>query len=67
MKLLLITILLVALAFMGIGIKMLVKKGGQFEKRCGSVDPKTGRHLPCTCGQSEEGAECLNKKQATEQ
>lgn len=39
-----------ALAFIGIGIKMFLKKGGEFKKQCSSVDPKTGQRLGCGCG-----------------
>ncbi|MBP6979122.1 MAG: hypothetical protein PHD61_10470 [Bacteroidales bacterium] len=65
-KLLLITIVLIAFAFMSIGIKMLFKKGGRFEKRCSSVDPKTGENLACTCGSGEGGADCRNNLQSTD-
>ncbi len=65
-KLLVITIILLALAFIGIGIKMLLKKGGQFEKHCSSVDPKTGNHLACSCGTGEAGDACRNKQQDPE-
>ncbi len=42
-----------ALAFMGIGIKMFLKKGGEFKKQCSTKDPKTGKSLGCSCGGGE--------------
>ncbi|HOW26249.1 MAG TPA: hypothetical protein PK711_11340 [Bacteroidales bacterium] len=59
---LLFAIILLALAFAGIAIKMFLKKGGQFEKRCGSADVKTGERMACSCGQGDGGAECMNKR-----
>lgn len=49
LKLLLITIVLLAIAFAAIGIKMFVKKDGEFKKQCSSVDPNTGQKLGCSC------------------
>lgn len=62
LKLILVTIVLVGLAFAGIGIKMLLVKGGEFKKSCGSVDPTTGKRIGCTCGNSDNGSSCDNKK-----
>jgi len=53
LKLILITVVLMALAFAFIGIKMFVKKDGKFTKQCSTVDPKTGQRLGCTCGSEE--------------
>ncbi|MDD5507396.1 MAG: hypothetical protein PHD25_03590 [Bacteroidales bacterium] len=61
-KVLLITIILLALAFAGIAIKMFVKKTGQFEKSCSSVDPTTGDRTACSCGHGDGGPDCENKK-----
>lgn len=49
LKLFLLTIILLAIAFAGFAIKMFVKKDGQFKKQCSSVDPKTGKQLGCSC------------------
>lgn len=62
LKIMLITLVLIALAFAGIGIKMFLVKGGKFEKKCSTVDPKTGKRLGCTCGADESGSSCENKK-----
>lgn len=59
LKLLLITIVLVAIALAGIAIKMFVLKGGEFKKQCSSVDPTTGQRLGCSCGGTGDGA-CRN-------
>lgn len=60
LKILLITIVLLALAIGGIAIKMFVKKGGEFKKQCSSVDPDTGERFGCTCGKAESGEKCEN-------
>jgi len=54
LKVLLLSILILALVFIGFAVKMFFKKDGQFEKQCGSVDPATGKRLSCTCGNEEE-------------
>jgi hypothetical protein len=61
-KVLLITIVLLALAFAGIAIKMFFKKQGQFEKHCSSVDARTGERMACCCGNGDGGPDCENKK-----
>ncbi len=60
LKILLITIVLLALAIGGIAIKMFLKKGGEFKKQCNSVDPETGELFGCTCGKAEGGENCEN-------
>ncbi|MBE9491541.1 MAG: membrane or secreted protein [Bacteroidetes bacterium] len=60
-KLILISVILISIAIAGIAIKMFVKKGGEFKKSCGSVDPSTGKHISCSCGHSDGGADCDNK------
>jgi len=49
LKILLLTVGLLALAFAGFAVKMFFKKDGEFKKQCSSVDPKTGQRLGCTC------------------
>jgi hypothetical protein len=39
LKIMLVAVLLVGLAWIGIAIKMFVQKDGKFTKSCGSVDP----------------------------
>jgi hypothetical protein len=53
LKIMLVTVALLALAFAGIGIKMFLKKDGKFTKQCSTVDPETGQRLGCTCGSQE--------------
>lgn len=60
LKILIITIILLALAISGIAIKMFLKKGGEFKKQCSSVDPDTGELFGCTCGKGEGGEVCDN-------
>ena len=61
LKVLLITIVLLAIAVSAIGIKMFVKKGGEFKKSCSTIDPDTGERIGCSCGKAESGASCENK------
>jgi len=58
-KLLLLTIILVAIAMAGIAVKMFFKKGGEFKKQCSSVDPTTGQRLGCSCESGGQG-NCRN-------
>lgn len=44
------TAIVVALFLIGLGVKMLVKKNGEFKKQCSVVDPLTGERVGCTCG-----------------
>lgn len=62
LKIMLITLILVAIAFAAIGIKMFFVKGGKFEKQCSTVDPKTGKRLGCSCGAGDGGSKCENKE-----
>jgi len=44
LKLLLLTIGLLAIAFAGFAVKMFFKKDGEFKKQCSTVDPHTGKN-----------------------
>ncbi len=57
-KLILIAFVLIAIAFAGIGIKMFVKKDGEFKKQCSSVDAD-GNRIGCTC-KKPAGEVCEN-------
>jgi len=61
LKILLITIVFMALAFAGFAVKMFFKKDGEFKKSCSSVHPKTGERLGCACGGDGDGS-CQNKE-----
>jgi hypothetical protein len=62
-KLLLISIVFMAIAFAGFAVKMFFKKDGEFKKQCSTVDPHTGKNLGCTCaGQPGDGS-CRNDKE----
>ncbi len=52
LKLFLLSIVLLGIAFAGFAIRMFFIKGGQFKKACSSSikDPKTGKHLSCAGG-----------------
>jgi hypothetical protein len=64
LKLLLLTIGLLGLAFAGIGIKMFVKKDGEFKKECSSVDPETGKKLGCSCEGAPGDNSCRKDKES---
>jgi hypothetical protein len=49
---LLLTVAVVFVAFWGIGVKMLVKKNGEFKRHCSSVDPLAGDKHGCVCGKT---------------
>lgn len=52
-KVILISIGLLSLAIAGIAIKMFFKKDYQFEKKCSTVNPRTGERIStCSCGDS---------------
>ncbi|UBM63347.1 hypothetical protein LA303_05085 [Candidatus Sulfidibacterium hydrothermale] len=51
-KLFLLSVVILSIAFAGFAIKMFVLKNGQFKKQCSSSirDPKTGKRLSCAGG-----------------
>lgn len=49
---LLVSIAILALSFCFIGIKMFLKKNGEFKRRCANVDPYTGNRSNCVCGKN---------------
>lgn len=65
MKLLLISIVLVGIAFAGIAIKIWAKKDGEFDGTCAGSNAKMkAKGIVCGCG-NEEG--CANNKLAESQ
>ena len=63
LQIIILAAILLAIAFAGIAIKILVQKDGEFKKSCSSVNPDTGERLGCVCGGSDSGEVCENKKQ----
>lgn len=59
LNLLFISIGVVAFVILGIGIKMLFKKNGQFVKQCSVKDPNSGKSMGCSCGGAENS--CHNE------
>ncbi|MBR5028630.1 MAG: hypothetical protein IKX51_05355 [Bacteroidales bacterium] len=55
---------LLALAFAGIAIKMLVRKNGEFKRHCSSTDPYTGKNAGCICGKPQQSP-CPEQKKHT--
>ncbi len=62
-KLLIVSIVLLAIAVAGIAIKMFLKKGGEFKKQCATIDPQTGNRLGCTCKGSPSDGSCKNENE----
>lgn len=61
LKVVILAVLIVGLSIAGIAVKMFFKKGGEFKKSCGSVDPHTGQRIGCSCGKAENTS-CDNDK-----
>lgn len=54
LKLVLLTISLMALAFAGLGIKILAKKDGEFAGTCASKNPHLKKEgVDCGCGSAD--------------
>ncbi|MCF8217796.1 MAG: hypothetical protein K9I29_00700 [Bacteroidales bacterium] len=52
-KVILLAIILIGIAIAGIAVKMFFKKDYVFEKKCSTVDPRTGERInSCGCGGS---------------
>jgi hypothetical protein len=62
LNVLIISIILIGLAFAGFAIKILLTKDGEFKKSCSSVDPATGDRYGCSCGSTDGGEDCMNKQ-----
>lgn len=60
LKILVAAVAVVALMMAGLGIKMLVKKRGEFKRPCSNTDPYTGESNGCICGKAA-GTQCHNK------
>lgn len=52
----------VSLCLAGLGIKILLKKRGEFKRHCSSMDPYTGKGGGCVCAKASNNA-CNNRKQ----
>ncbi len=61
-KVILLSVGLIAIAVAAIAIKMFVKKDGEFKKACSSVNPDTGKRIGCTCGNADGGKACENRQ-----
>ena len=54
-----LSLLMIAIAFSAIGIKMFLVKGGQFTKQCSTVDTGNTK-IGCTCGAKDPEERCEN-------
>ena len=63
MEILLLSIVLIGLAFIGISIKLFVKKDGEFSGTCASQSPfLNNSNEPCgVCGKIPIDSECANE------
>jgi len=61
LKILIVAVILVAIAFAGFAVKMFFSPSAEFKKSCASVDPNTGERLGCTCGNGNGGELCDNR------
>ena len=57
-KLLLLSIVIMAIVFAGLAIKMFFKKDGEFKKQCSTIDPQNGRNLGCSCEGAPSDGSC---------
>ena len=59
MKLALVTIVMLAIAFSGIAIKIIFKKGGEFAGTCASKNPVlNSENEPCSLCGAQPGDKC---------
>jgi len=58
LKLVLLTVVILGIAFAAIAIKMFFIKGSEFKKQCSSMDAH-GNRIGCSCGGGE--GSCENK------
>ena len=63
LQIIILTAILLGIAFAGFAIKILIQKDGEFKKSCSSVHPTTGERLGCACGHGDGGGDCENKDQ----
>jgi len=56
----LIVVIIIALCFAAIGIKMFLKKDGKFTKTCSTIDASTGKKIGCTCSSQGNEGKCEN-------
>ncbi len=57
-KLFAFALVLIALAFCGIAVKLFFSKKAEFKRSCSSIDPISGKEIGCSCG--KEGKACKN-------
>lgn len=56
---LLFAVAIVALLILGLGVKMLFLKHGEFKRHCSSMDPYTGKGGGCICAKASN-VKCKN-------
>lgn len=53
---------IILLFFAGVGVKILVRKNGQFKRHCSSRDPYTGMSDSCQCAKAVKCNEIIKHK-----
>ncbi|MDR0789498.1 MAG: hypothetical protein LBO06_01740 [Bacteroidales bacterium] len=56
-------VVILLLCFAGMGIKILLKRNGEFKRQCASCDPYTGERKGCLCGKKTMDEHCPKDKQ----
>lgn len=54
-----LTFVILLLFFAGVGVKILVRKRGEFKRHCSTTDPYSGKSGDCHCGAADL---CSEKK-----
>ncbi|MDR1725409.1 MAG: hypothetical protein LBR28_03350 [Bacteroidales bacterium] len=57
-----IAVILLAFYFIGLAIKIIFKKNGEFKRQCSSCDPYTGKRQGCLCGKDSINMPCDKDK-----
>ncbi|MCH3924741.1 MAG: hypothetical protein LKE30_07480 [Bacteroidales bacterium] len=47
-----VTAVVLALCLLGLAVKIILKKHGEFKRQCSSIDPYTGERMNCMCGKT---------------
>ena len=53
-----ITVLLLLICLVFFGVKIILKKNGEFKRSCSSVDPLTGEKTFCSCSNKSVYNDC---------
>ncbi len=54
LPILLLSLIIVLICFAGLGIKILLKRNGEFKRHCAGHDPYTGKSNGCVCASASK-------------